>query len=225
MLWLSGALGRRLRRPAAAGLDGVALARIRSTQSATGILYVVVDLRFPRRADQPVAAVRPVSHYEELVKFVSLPDLRISRRPGLDAARPDRAAALAVPRLRSPPGNPAAVRADTAPSICLVCGNHELYKKKDFPHWLGLSILTFACVGFLVTNALYQQWWTWAILIGSAVFDGLLYLWVGDAVVCYRCNAHYRGVTPLPEHQPFELIIGERYRQERIRREQLKQPR
>jgi hypothetical protein len=115
--------------------------------------------------------------------------------------------------------------ADTAPGVCLVCGNHELYKKKDFPHWLGLSILTFACVGFLVTNALYHQWWAWAILIGSALVDGLLYLWVGDAVVCYRCNAHYRGVKPLPEQQPFELIVGERYRQERIRREQLKQPR
>src|SRR5947207_722825 len=23
---------------------------------------------------------------------------------------------------------------------CAVCGNHELYKKKDFPHWLGTAI-------------------------------------------------------------------------------------
>jgi hypothetical protein len=46
---------------------------------------------------------------------------------------------------------------------------------------------------------------------------------VGDALVCYRCNAHYRGLAASPEHRPFELVIGERYRQERIRREQLKQ--
>jgi hypothetical protein len=104
----------------------------------------------------------------------------------------------------------------------LLCGNHELYKKKDFPHWLGISILVFACVGFIVANALYQQWWAWAILIGSAGFDGLLYLLVGDVVVCYRCNAHFRGAPPGPEHHPFELVIGERYRQERIRREELK---
>ena len=45
--------------------------------------------------------------------------------------------------------------------------------------------------------------------------------WVGDAVVCYRCNAHYRGVVPRDAHRPYELVIGERYRQERIRREQL----
>src|SRR5437867_2252815 len=72
---------------------------------------------------------------------------------------------------------------------CIVCGNHELYKKKDFPHWLGLTILTVACVGSIIPYWLYHQWLTWTILIGSALFDGLLYLWVGDVVVCYRCGA------------------------------------
>ncbi len=104
---------------------------------------------------------------------------------------------------------------------CAVCGNPELYKKKDFPHWLGMTILTVACVGSVVPYWLYHQWLTWTILIGSALIDGLLYLWVGDVIVCYRCNAHHRHVEPGAEHKPFELGIGERYRQERIRREQL----
>jgi len=108
-------------------------------------------------------------------------------------------------------------------SACGVCGNHELYRKKDFPHWLGLTILTVACLTFLAGNYLYQQWWAWAVLLGSAAFDGLLYLWVGDALVCYRCGAHYRGVPPGPEHRPHELALAERFRQERLRREQLKQ--
>jgi hypothetical protein len=115
--------------------------------------------------------------------------------------------------------------ANPAPSeqlpACALCSNAELYKKKDFPHWLGLTILTVACLGSVIPYWLYHQWLTWTILIGSAVFDGLLYLWVGDVVVCYRCNAHHRGLTPGPEHKPFELGIGERYRQERMRREQL----
>ncbi|HXG09897.1 MAG TPA: hypothetical protein VNK04_08925 [Gemmataceae bacterium] len=106
--------------------------------------------------------------------------------------------------------------------LCASCGNHELYKKKDFPHWLGISILTAACLAFLVLMGLYRPWWAWAVLLGSAAFDGLLYLWVGDVVVCYRCGAEYRGFPPNPGHGPFELGIGERYRQERIRREQLK---
>ena len=104
---------------------------------------------------------------------------------------------------------------------CVICGNPELYKKKDFPHWLGLTILTVACVGSVIPYWLYHQWLTWAILIGSAAIDGLLYLWVGDVVACYRCNAQYRGVIPTSEHQPFELGIAERYRQERLRRHRL----
>jgi hypothetical protein len=104
---------------------------------------------------------------------------------------------------------------------CLVCGNRELYRKKDFPHGLGMAILTLACLASAVTYALYYPGWTWAILIGSAVFDGILYLWVGDVLVCYRCGAQYRGSAAEKEVEPFELEIGERYRQERLRREQL----
>ncbi len=108
-------------------------------------------------------------------------------------------------------------------SHCLVCENAELYRKKDFPHGLGLTILTLACLGSAIPYYLYHQWLTWTILIGTAVFDGLLYLWVGDVIVCYRCNAHYRGVPHGESFRPFDLGIGERYRQERIRREQLRE--
>ncbi len=114
--------------------------------------------------------------------------------------------------------------AGAAPALagCGICGNHELYKKKDFPHWLGLGILTIACVASVFTYGWYEKWLTWAILIGSAVIDGILYLGVGDAIVCYRCHAHYRGFTATANHKPFELTVGERYRQERIRQDQLK---
>ncbi len=105
---------------------------------------------------------------------------------------------------------------------CVLCGNTELYKKKDFPHWLGLTILTLACLGSIIPYWLYHQWLTWTILLGSAALDGLLYLWVGDVVVCYRCDAHYRQLNPKGEHKRFELGIAERYRQERLRREQVK---
>lgn len=110
-----------------------------------------------------------------------------------------------------------------APALCAVCGNHELYKKKNFPHRLGMTILIGACLGFLVMMYRHDPFWAWAVLLGSAALDGLLYLWVGDALVCYRCGAHYYGVVPGPQHRPFELTSGERYRQERLRREQLKQ--
>jgi uncharacterized protein YbaR (Trm112 family) len=113
-------------------------------------------------------------------------------------------------------------RADPALPACLICGNAELYKKKDFPHWLGMNILVLACLASLVTYFWYEKWLTWAILIGTAAFDGLLYVLVGDALVCYRCNAHYKKFRASVTHEPFELTIGERYRQERLRHEQMK---
>ena len=110
---------------------------------------------------------------------------------------------------------------DQALQSCVLCGNAELYRKKDFPHSLGLTILALACLGFLVTSLLYHQWVAWAILIGSAILDGALYLLVGDVVVCYRCGAQHRGWAGEPSYPAFDLGIAERYRQERLRREQL----
>jgi uncharacterized protein (DUF983 family) len=112
--------------------------------------------------------------------------------------------------------------ADPALPRCVVCGNAELYKKKDFPHWLGMTILVVACLASVWTYLWYDKWLTWAILIGSAVIDGALYLAVGDAVVCYRCDAHHKGFVPTDAHRPFELTVGERYRQERIRAAELR---
>jgi hypothetical protein len=111
---------------------------------------------------------------------------------------------------------------ETSLSNCSACGNHELYKKKDFPHWLGSGILLVALTLSTITYYAYEKWWTWSFLIGSAIIDGVLYLMVGDVVVCYRCNAHHKGLKPIDAHEPFEITIGERYRQERIRKERLK---
>lgn len=107
-------------------------------------------------------------------------------------------------------------------SSCVLCGNAELYRKKNFPHWLGMSLLVIACLASVFTYGWYEKWLTWAILIGTAIFDGLLYIMVGDVLVCYRCNAHYHRVEPNTAHGPFELTTGERYRQERLRKEQMK---
>jgi len=110
---------------------------------------------------------------------------------------------------------------DPGLATCPLCGGHELYKKKDFPHKLGMAILLAAAVASSLTTLYYDWWLTWGILIGSAAFDGILYLLVKDVIVCYRCHAHIRGVPAQAHHQPFELTVHERYRQEKLRREQL----
>ncbi len=107
-------------------------------------------------------------------------------------------------------------------SSCAVCACPDLFKKKDFPHALGLILLVAAFAASAVTYYYFQPTLTWVILIGTAAFDTILYMLVGDAIVCYRCNAHHKGFSADTSHPAFELTTGERYRQERLRREQMK---
>src|SRR5262249_59139125 len=62
---------------------------------------------------------------------------------------------------------------------CAICGNSELYKKKNFPHWLGLSILASASFLFLVAQAVYWQWLRLVLFFVAAVVFGLVFFLVG----------------------------------------------
>src|SRR5947209_3283196 len=46
---------------------------------------------------------------------------------------------------------------------CAICGNADLYKKKDFPHALGMAILIVACLASVFSYGWYEKWLTWAI--------------------------------------------------------------
>lgn len=64
----------------------------------------------------------------------------------------------------------------------------------------------------------HQLFLTFGILFITAAIDVLLYLLVRDAIVCYRCGAHYRGYDD-EAHTSFNLEIHERYRQEAARQQ------
>ncbi|HMP03268.1 MAG TPA: hypothetical protein PKD86_08315 [Gemmatales bacterium] len=108
-------------------------------------------------------------------------------------------------------------------TICRWCGHNDLYVQKDFPHWLGLSILIGGVAASFIAYGYYVIWLTWAILLGTAAADGILYYLVGNVTVCYRCLAQHRGFEPNPAHHPWDLGVGEKYRQERLRRRAVKQ--
>lgn len=116
--------------------------------------------------------------------------------------------------------NAADVLRDGKLTCCAACGNEQLYRQKDFPQWLGMGLLATACALFYVFAITYQYAIAWRILLGSAALDGLIYFIVGDVVVCYRCGAQHRGI-PSRVFDPHEIAIAERYRQERIRKEQM----
>jgi ribosomal protein L40E len=107
---------------------------------------------------------------------------------------------------------------------CSLCATEDLYVQKDFPQGLGLLIVF---VGFGIATVFWYWEWpilTYLVFLGSALLDMVLYYRVPNVTICYRCLAQYRGDGANPDGRfpPFDLAIGERYRQERLRAEQLR---
>jgi hypothetical protein len=117
-----------------------------------------------------------------------------------------------------------AVSARSELSACGFCATEDLYIQKDFPHGLGLAIVI---VGFLISTIywyFYRPIGAMAVLLVTAALDVILYYLVPDVTICYRCLSQFRGVGANPGQRilPFDLAIGERYRQERLRVEELR---
>jgi hypothetical protein len=107
---------------------------------------------------------------------------------------------------------------------CPRCASTDLYIQKDFPQALGLFIVV---VGFVISTVFWYLELpvaTYLVLLASALLDMVLYYRVPDVTICYRCQSQVRGPGSNPEgrFRPFDLAIGERYRQERIRVEELR---
>jgi hypothetical protein len=108
---------------------------------------------------------------------------------------------------------------------CPLCLTTDLYLQKDFPQGLGLAIVM---VGFAISTVFWYYEMpisTFGVLLASALIDGALYHTVPDVTICYRCLCQLRGVGSNPDgkFRPFDLAIGERYRQERIRAQELRE--
>ncbi|QDS98557.1 hypothetical protein [Adhaeretor mobilis] len=96
---------------------------------------------------------------------------------------------------------------------CLVCPSHDLFIRKDFPQKLGVLLVVIGIVGSSIAWYYTRLDWTFGILFATALIDVLLYAMVGDALMCYRCGAQYRGVDEMDSHGQFDLETHERYRQ------------
>lgn len=115
--------------------------------------------------------------------------------------------------------------ADGGLRACPWCATEDLYVQKDFPHGLGLAIVA---AGFVVSTVFwyfYMSILALGALLATAALDLALYYLVPDVTICYRCLCQYRGegANPGGRLAPFDLAVGERYRQERLRIEELRQ--
>lgn len=100
---------------------------------------------------------------------------------------------------------------------CLVCPSSELFVRKDFSPRLGVTIVV---VGFIVSSIFWyyrMPLWTYGVLFTTALLDVVLYFTVGNLLQCYRCQAQYRGVPGLENHEAFDLETHEKHRQQRLR--------
>lgn len=96
---------------------------------------------------------------------------------------------------------------------CLVCPSTDLFVRKDFPQRLGVFIVAVGIIGSSIAWYHAHLYWTFGILFATALIDVLLYSFVGDALMCYRCQAQYRGVAEMDSHGAFDLETHERHRQ------------
>jgi hypothetical protein len=114
---------------------------------------------------------------------------------------------------------------DSRLESCPWCISTDLYSQKDFPPALGLGIVM---AQFAVSTVFWYYEMpiaTYSVLLASALLDWALYPRVPDVTVCYRCSCQVRGSGSNPDgrNKPFDQAIGERYRQERIRSQQLRE--
>ena len=107
---------------------------------------------------------------------------------------------------------------------CLVCPSLDLYVRKDFPQRVGIALVAAGIIGSSIAWAYVNVFWTFAILFASALADLALFAVVGNALMCYRCQAQYRRTEQMNVHGASDLETHERYRQlaARIGTEELK---
>ncbi|MFM1801224.1 MAG: hypothetical protein RJA81_576 [Planctomycetota bacterium] len=108
---------------------------------------------------------------------------------------------------------------------CPYCGTEKLYIQKDFPQGLGLTIVIAGFAWATYHWYMIQPIAAYSVLLGSALVDLILWKKVPDVVICYRCLSQMRGsdTKPLGRFLPFNLEVGETFRQERIRAAEIRQ--
>jgi hypothetical protein len=102
---------------------------------------------------------------------------------------------------------------------------NDLYMQKDFPQGLGLFIVV---VGFAISTVFWYYEMpipAYLVLVVSMLLDLVMYYKVPDVTICYRCLSQLRGAgsNPGSRYKPFDLALGERYRQERIRAQHIRE--
>ena len=106
---------------------------------------------------------------------------------------------------------------------CPICGTEEMYVQKDFPERVGVLVVVSAVVLATVAWYYYSPTMTFAVLFLFGVADWIFFRTRPEVTICYRCLSQFRGVKENPNHRAFDLGVNERFRQERMRKKELRE--
>ena len=104
------------------------------------------------------------------------------------------------------------------PARCLACGTQDLWRQKDFPQILGIIFVGMGAIGSSIAWYYHRPVVALGVLLAVAAIDFGLFAVMPDVLVCYRCRARHSG-GEISEHPTFDHETAERYRQEKLRQE------
>lgn len=103
---------------------------------------------------------------------------------------------------------------------CRICGCQDLWRQKDFPPALGLAFVGAGAILSTIAWFWHRPVWALGILMLFALVDMLLYTFMADMLVCYRCRARHRKTDLDEAHIGFNLEVNERYVQMKKRQDE-----
>ena len=81
---------------------------------------------------------------------------------------------------------------------CPVCECRHLYRQRDFNRALGCTLV--------LIGAIFVPWTYGLSLLILALVDLGFYLWLPEAVVCYKCDTVFRDARPGKRQGAFDLL-------------------
>lgn len=103
------------------------------------------------------------------------------------------------------------IRKDNIVDQCAICGLDKLYEQKDFNRTFGIALFIVAAIVCVILCWKNQVILGYGVLVLAAVVDFVLYRYLSNVVICYRCSSQYRQYSPKSEVPQFELGLLEKY--------------
>ena len=91
---------------------------------------------------------------------------------------------------------------------CVACGEHRIYRQKDFNRRAGL-VVVIAGMALSLAVLSFSPMGAYGVLFGMAIFDGILYRKLPEVAICYRCKAKHRGWSGDSRLEPFDLLTAD----------------